>query len=152
MSKRSDAAVAAVESFFAAHKKRNVTAMAELCTPRASFDYVPFVSHDKSRRVTGVGYVNGVGRTIWGLGFRAFPDLSNKVTDIFADDDGNVIAEVTISGTQAAPYLTVAATGRKFTERHIFRFHVDSGGKIDDVTSFWDAGGINTQLGHTELD
>jgi hypothetical protein len=29
---------------------------------------------------------------------------------------------------------------------------VDSAGKIDDVTSFWDAGGINTQLGHAELD
>jgi len=152
MSKRSDAATTAVEAFFAAHKKRNVVAMAELCAARASFDYVPFVSHDKARRVTGTGYVNGVGRTIWGLNFRAFPDLTSKINDIFADDDGNVVAEVTISGTQAAPYLTVAASGKKFTERHVFRFHVDSGGKIDDVTSFWDAGGINAQLGHTELD
>jgi hypothetical protein len=59
---------------------------------------------------------------------------------------------VTISGTQAAPYLTVAPSGAKFSERHLFRFHVDSTGKIDDVVSFWDAGGINEQLGHTELD
>lgn len=152
MSKRSDSATSTVEAFFAAHKKRNLIAMAELCSARAAFDYVPFVSHDKSRRVTGTGYVNGVGRTIWGLGFRAFPDLTNKVTEMFADDDGNVVAEVTISGTQAAPYLTVAPSGRKFTERHLFRFHVDAAGKIDDVTSFWDAGSINAQLGHSELD
>ncbi|HEX3612126.1 MAG TPA: ester cyclase [Sporichthyaceae bacterium] len=152
MSKRSDAATKTVEDFFAAHKKRSTIAMADLCTPRAKFDYVPFVQHDRTRRVSGTGYVNGVGRTVWGLGFRAFPDLTNKVNDIYADDDGNVVAEVTISGTQAAPYLTVAATGKKFSERHLFRFHVDAGGKIDDVTSFWDAGGINTQLGHDELD
>jgi steroid delta-isomerase-like uncharacterized protein len=152
MSKRSETATKTVEDFFAAHKKRNVIAMADLCSPRASFDYIPFVQHDKSRRVTGTGYVNGVGRTIWGLGFRAFPDLTNKVNDVFADDEGNVVAEVTISGTQAAPYLTVAPSGKKFSERHLFRFHVDATGKIDDVTSFWDAGGINDQLGHAELD
>jgi steroid delta-isomerase-like uncharacterized protein len=152
MSKRSEAATKTVEDFFAAHKKRNVIAMAELCSTRATFDYVPFVNHDKSRRVTGTGYVNGVGRTIWGLGFRAFPDLTNKVNDIYADDEGHVVAEVTLSGTQAAPYLTVAPSGKKFSERHLFRFHVDGAGKIDDVTSFWDAGGINNQLGHTELD
>lgn len=152
MSKRSDTATATVEKFFAAYKKRNVIGMAETCTPRASFDAVPFVSHDKSRLVTGAGYVNGVGRTIWGLGFRAFPDLTTKVTDTFADDDGNVVAEVTVSGTQQAPYLTAAAQGKKFTERHLFRFHVDSGGKIDDVVSLWDVGGMNAQLGHNELD
>lgn len=152
MSKRSEAATATVEAFFAAHKKRNVIAMAETCTANASFDAVPFVSHDRSRLVSGKGYVNGVGRTVWGLGFRAFPDLTNKVTDVFADDDGNVVAEVTISGTQQAPYLTAAAKGNKFTERHLFRFHVDSRGKIDDVVSLWDVGGMNTQLGHHELD
>ncbi|MGQ0845324.1 MAG: hypothetical protein ACT4QF_14445, partial [Sporichthyaceae bacterium] len=106
MSKRSETATATVDAFFAAYKKRNVIGMAETCSARASFDAVPFVSHDKSRLVTGSGYVNGVGRTIWGLGFRAFPDLTTKVTDTFADDDGNVVAEVTISGTQQAPYLT----------------------------------------------
>jgi steroid delta-isomerase-like uncharacterized protein len=152
MSKRSDAATATVESFFAAHKKRNVLSMAELCAPRAKFDYIPFVQHDKSRLVTGTGYVNGVGRTVWGLAFRAFPDLTNKVGDIFADDEGNVVAEVTLSGTQQAPYLTVAAQGKKFSERHLFRIHVDKDGKIDDITSFWDAGGVNAQLGHHELD
>jgi steroid delta-isomerase-like uncharacterized protein len=152
MSKRSDAATATVEAFFAAHKKRNQLAMAELCAPRAKFDYVPFVQHDKSRLVTGTGYVNGVGRTVWGLGFRAFPDLTNKVNDVFADDDGNVVAEVTLSGTQQAPYLTVAASGKKFTERHLFRFHVDKDGRIDDITGFWDVGGVNAQLGHHELD
>lgn len=152
MSKRSDAATATVESFFAAYKKRNVIAMAETCSARASFDAVPFVSHDRSRLVNGKGYVNGVGRTVWGLGFRAFPDLTVKVTDMFADDDGNVVAEATISGTQQAPYLTAAAQGKKFTERHLFRFHVDKENKIDDVVYLWDVGGMNSQLGHFELD
>lgn len=152
MSKRAEAGVAAVEEFFAQHKKRNVTAMAELCAPRSHFDYIPFVSHDKQRVVRGQGYVNGVGRTVWGLGFRAFPDMSNKVNEIFADDDGNVVAEVTISGTQAAPYLTVASVGKKYSERHLFRFHVDKSGKIDDVIAYYDAAGVNGQLGHDELD
>jgi steroid delta-isomerase-like uncharacterized protein len=149
---RSETAVAAVEEFFAQHRKRDVVAMAELCAARASFDYVPFVSHDKQRVITGAGYVNGVGRTIWALGFRAFPDLTNKVHEIFADSDGNAVAEVTISGTQASPYLTLTARGQKFSERHVFRFHVDKAGKIDDIASYWDAAGMNAQLGHHELD
>ncbi len=95
MSSRSETGVAVVEEFFAQQRKRDVVGMAELCSPRAKFDYVPFVSHDKQRVVTGKGYVNGVGRTIWALGFRAFPDLTNKVHEVFADEDGNVVAEVT---------------------------------------------------------
>jgi steroid delta-isomerase-like uncharacterized protein len=152
LSKRSEAAVAAVEAFFAAHKKRNTIAMAETCSARATFDYVPFAQHDKQRKITGKGYVNGIGRTIWALNFRAFPDMSSKVTDIFADDEGNVVAEVTLSGTQQGPYLTVAATGAKFSERQLFHFVVNKDGKIEDVTSLYDAGGINSQLGHFELD
>jgi predicted ester cyclase len=152
MSTRSEAAVAAVEEFFAQHKKRSVIGMAELCAPRAAFESVPFVAHDKQRVIRGVGYVNGVGRTVWGLGFRAFPDLTNKVTDIFADDNGNVVAEVTISGTQASSYLTVASRGQKFTEKQVFRFGTDKTGKIVSVVNYYDAGGMNTQLGHTELD
>jgi len=149
---RSEAAVAVAEQFFAEHRRRDVIAMAELCAPRASFDYVPFVSHDKQRLITGAGYVNGVGRTIWALGFRAFPDLTNKVHEIFADEAGNVVAEVTISGTQASPYLTLTPRGQKFAERHVFRLHVDKAGKIDDIASYWDAAGMNSQLGHHELD
>jgi steroid delta-isomerase-like uncharacterized protein len=152
VSTRSETGLAVAEEFFNAHRKRDAIAMAELCAPRAKFDYVPFVSHDKQRLVHGAGYVNGVGRAIWGLGFRAFPDLTNKVHEMFADEDGNVVAEVTVSGTQAAPYLTLAPSGQKFTERHLFRLHVDKAGKIDDIAAYWDAAGVNSQLGHFELD
>lgn len=152
MTSRSETGVAVAEEFFALHRKRDVIGMAELCSPKAKFDYVPFVSHDKQRVVTGAGYVNGVGRTIWALGFRAFPDLTNKVHEVFADSDGNVVAEVTLSGTQASPYLTLTARGRKYTERHLFRLHVDKAGKIDDIAAYWDAAGVNSQLGHFELD
>ena len=145
-------ATAVVEEFFAKQREHDMISMGELCAARATFDYIPFVAHDKQRVVTGNGYVNGVGRTIWSLGFRAFPDLTNEVHDIFAADDGTVVAEVTISGTQAAPYLTLAARGQSFSERHLFRFHVDSDGKIDNITAYWNAGGMNSQLGHFELD
>lgn len=145
-------ATAVVEDFFAKHRAHDVVGMGELCAARAKFDYVPFVAHDKQRVVTGNGYVNGMGRTIWALGFRAFPDASNEVHDVFAADDGTVVAEVTLTGTQAAPYLTLAPRGESFSERHLFRFHVDGDGKIDDITAYWNAGGMNAQLGHVELD
>jgi steroid delta-isomerase-like uncharacterized protein len=152
MSSRSETGLAVAQEFFDLHRKRDLLAMAELCAPRAKFDYVPFVSHDKQRVVHGTGHVNGVGRTIWGLGFRAFPDLTNKVHEMFADEDGNVVAEVTVSGTQAGPYLTLSARGQKYSERHLFRLHVDKTGKIDDIAAYWDSAGVNSQLGHFELD
>lgn len=145
-------ATAVVEDFFAKHRSHDVAGMAELCAPNAKFDYIPFVAHDKQRVVTGAGYVNGVGRTIWALGFRAFPDLTNEVHDVFAADDGTVVAEVTVSGTQAGPYLTLAPRGQSFSERHLFRVHLDGDGRIDDITAYWNAGGMNSQLGHFELD
>ena len=141
-----------VTEFFAKQRAHDLLGMAELCAARAKFDYVPFVSHDKQRVVTGAGYVNGVGRTIWALGLRAFPDLTNEVHDVWADDAGTVVAEVTLSGTQAGPYLTLAPRGQAFAERHLFRVHVDADGKIDDISAYWNAGGMNAQLGHTELD
>lgn len=143
---------AVVEEFFAKQRAHDLLGMTELCSPRATFDYIPFVAHDKQRMVTGAGYVSGVGRTIWSLGFRAFPDLSNEVHDVWADDAGNVVAEVTLTGTQQAPYLTLAARGQSFSERHLFRVHVDADGKIDDISAYWNAGGMNAQLGHVELD
>jgi len=145
-------AVAVATNFFDAHRAHDIYAMGELCAARATFDYVPFISHDKQRVVTGNGYVNGVGRMIWALGFRAFPDLTNEVNDVWADGDGNVVADVTVSGTQQSPYLTLAPRGQKFTERHLFRLHVDGEGKIDDVAAYWNAAGMNSQLGHFELD
>lgn len=144
-------ATAVVRDFFVEHRAHDTAGMAELCAAGATFDYIPFVAHDKQRKVTGNGYVNGVGRTIWALGFRAFPDASNEVHDVFATDDGSVVAEVTVTGTQAAPYLTLAPRGQSFSERHLFRFHVNGDGKIDDIAAYWNAGGMNAQLGHIEL-
>ena len=145
-------AVAVATKFFDAHRAHDIYAMGEMCSPRATFDYVPFVGHDKQRVVHGKGYVNGVGRTIWALGFRAFGDLTNEVNDIWADAEGNVVADVTVSGTQSAPYLTLGPRGQSFTERHLFRLHIDADGRIDDVAAYYDAGSMNAQLGHVELD
>jgi ketosteroid isomerase-like protein len=145
-------AVAVATKFFDAHRAHDIYAMSEMCSPNAKFDYVPFVGHDKQRVVTGSGYVNGVGRTIWALGFRAFGDLTNTVHDVFADGDGNVVAEVTVSGTQSGPYLTLAPRGQSFSGRQLFRLHVDADGRIDDIAAYYDACGMNGQLGHVELD
>src|SRR5205823_10143079 len=90
-------------AFFDAHRAHDVERMVELCTDNADFHYVPFEVWGKQRVIRGDGKVRTIGKTIWRTLIDSFPDLSNQVTSITSDDEGNVAVEIVISGTQAKP-------------------------------------------------
>jgi ketosteroid isomerase-like protein len=141
-----------VGEFFAAYRRRDVTAMADLCADNADFHYPPVEIWGKQRVVRGDGKVNGIGRVIWSGLISAFPDLSNEVTSLSAAADGTVVAEVTLSGTQAAAWGVIASRGQQFTVPHLFVLHVNADGLIDSITAHWDNASFYRQLGHAEVD
>lgn len=147
-----DRAVATVRDLFAAYDAHDLPTLRSLCAPGGRFGYVPLVRHDRQRVTTTTGSIGGVGISAWAHVFHAFPDVRSDITDIFADDDGNVVAEVVISGTQAAPFGPVRAAGKTFTVPHVFRVRVDETGVVQEVVAYWDNGDMQTQLGHLELD
>jgi ketosteroid isomerase-like protein len=152
MPRESRAAAAAVRAFFAAYRARDVERMVDLCTEGAGFRYVPFEVWSRQRVLHGDGKVCTVGKMIWTTLIEAFPDLTNAVTSLRADPDGNVAAEVCISGTQARDFGTMACAGGHYELPHLFLLHVTGDGLIDDIVAYWDNVDWKQQLGCLEVD
>jgi ketosteroid isomerase-like protein len=142
----------AVESFFDAYRRQDVEEMMSYFSENADFHYVPFEVWGKQRVVRGDGKVGTIGKTLWTGLIRAFPDLTNSVTAISSDDDGHVVAEVTIGGTQTMAWANIANRGKSFAEPHLFVFTVGDDGLITEITGYWSGAGISSQLGHFEVD
>jgi hypothetical protein len=146
------AAVQVVLRFFEAYRSHDVEAMVDACSERADFHYAPFEMWGKQRVLRGHGKVYGIGKVLWTGLIESFPDLSNDVTSIHADDSGGVAAEVTIRGTQAKVWGALDNRGRSFAVPHLFRFRVGAEGLIEEVSAYWDGADMNRQLGRVEID
>jgi hypothetical protein len=126
--------------------------MSELCGINADFSYVSFELWGKQRVLRGDGKVATIGKPIWAGLVNAFTGLSSTVHTIAANDDGDVVVEADIEGTQRLPWGFTAPIGRHFTARHLFVFHVGGDRLIDSITAYWDNAGVSRQLGHQEVD
>jgi steroid delta-isomerase-like uncharacterized protein len=142
----------AVLHFFDAYRRHDVEAMVDVCADNANFRYVAAEVMRKQRVVRGDGKVRGVGKTWWSSLIDAFPDLTNDVRWVGINDDGNVAAEVTISGTQAKAFGTLENSGKHYDLPHLFLFHVNRDGLIDDIVAYWDTADWYRQLGRLECD
>jgi ketosteroid isomerase-like protein len=98
------------------------------------------------------GKVRTVGKTIWHGLIASFPDLTTAVRTVVANDDGDVVAEVDIGGTQQLPWALVTPASRRYDEPHLFIFRVGADGLIAQITAYWDNANVNRQLGHNEVD
>lgn len=139
-------------AFFDAFRARDVERMVELCADNADFRYVTYEVWTRQRVLHGDGKVCTVGKPIWTALIDAFPDLTNTVTSVRADEDGNVAAQVDIGGTQAKDFGVIACAGGHYELPHLFLFHVTVDGLIDDVAAYWDNAHWNKQLGWLEVD
>src|SRR5260370_27451105 len=129
---------AVIAAFFEAYRAHHLERMVELCSDNADFHYIPFEVWGRQRVIRGDGKVRTIGKALWATLIDAFPDLTNEVTSIIADEEGNVAAEVVISGTQAKPYGTIANQGLHYNLPNIFLFPVGKDGLIDAATGYRD--------------
>ena len=141
-----------VTEFFDRYRAHDVEGMTDLCSINADFSYVPFEVWGKQRVLRGDGKVGTVGKPIWAGFINSFPDLSNTVHALSANDDGDVVVECDIEGTQRLAWGFAVPAGRHYREPHLFIFHVDDELLIDNITAYWDNAGISRQLGHNEVD
>jgi steroid delta-isomerase-like uncharacterized protein len=148
----SPSAVEVITAFFEAYRAHDLERMVELCSDNADFHYNPFEVWGKQRVIRGDGKVRTIGKVLWTTLIDAFPDLTNKVTSITADNEGNVAAEVVISGTQAKPYGTIANQGLHFDLPHVFLFRVGQDGLVEEISGYWDNADFYRQLGRFEVD
>ena len=96
--------------------------------------------------------VGTVGKPLWTGLIASFPDLSNTVHTITSNDDGDVVAQVDIGGTQQLAWGLITPAGQHYREPHLFIFGVGPDLLIDSITAYWNDADISQQLGHTEVD
>jgi ketosteroid isomerase-like protein len=148
----SESVAAVVREFFDLYRRHDVERMTELCSLNAEFSYVPFEVWGKQRVLRGDGKVHTIGKTLWTGLINAFPNLTNTVHTITANDDGDVVVQVDIAGTQQLPWGLVTPAGGSYSEPRLFIFHVGEEGLINRITAYWDNAGMIRQLGHNEVD
>lgn len=139
-------------AFFDAYRDHDIETMVDLCAENADFRYIPAEGWMKQRVVRGKGKVSGVGKTYWTALIDAFPDLTNEVTSVSQDEDGNVACEVVIGGTQEKAFNAIGCAGKRYWLPHLFFLHVNEEGLIDDIAGYWDGAEWYRQLGHVEVD
>jgi hypothetical protein len=126
--------------------------MTDLCSMNADFCYVPAELWGKQRVLRGYGKVRTVGKPLWSGLIASFPDLSLAVQSVTSNDDGDVVVQVDIEGTQQLPWGLIVPAGKHYREPHLFIFHVGPDLLIDSITAYWNDAGIARQLGHGEVD
>jgi len=146
------AAAGVVTEFFDRYRAHDVEGMTDLCAMNADFSYVPVELWGKQRVLRGDGKVRTIGKPLWTGLIASFPDLSNTVQTVTSNDDGDVVAEVDIAGTQQLAWGLIAPAGKQYREPHLFIFRVGPDLLIDSITAYWNDAGISQQLGHTEVD
>lgn len=148
----STTATEVVMKFFDAYRCQDVEGMVDLCSDTAEFEYIPFEMWGRQRVMRGAGKVGTIGKALWTGMIGAFPNLTNTVRSITADEEGNVAAEVVLQGTQAGAWSTIANRGLSFSEPNLFVLRVDDEGLISAITDYWDCASVSRQLGHLEVD
>ena len=147
-----ESAAEVVAGFFDRYRAHDVEGMTDLCSMNADISYVPVELWGKQRVLRGDGKVRTVGKPLWAGLIDSFPDLSVTVHTIGGNDEGDVVAQVDIEGTQQRPWGLVAPAGRHYREPHLFVFHVGTDLLIDSITAYWNDASISQQLGHHEVD
>ena len=147
-----ESAAGVVTVFFDRYRAHDVEGMTDLCSMNADFSYVPVEVWGKQRVLRGDGKVRTVGKPLWTGLITSFPNLSNTVHTIDSNDDGDVVVQVDIEGTQQLPWGLIAPAGRHYREPHLFVFRVGPALLIARITAYWNDAAISQQLGHSEVD
>ncbi|ARK10331.1 nuclear transport factor 2 family protein [Fibrella sp. ES10-3-2-2] len=126
-------------AFFTAYDDLDTARMIGLAAPDATVHFLPLGDG-------GLGTFWEFGKSVWDSLIRSFPNLSNTVDSLIAEGN-TVIANVTISGTQASEFLGIPSKGFRFDSDHVFVFRFNDTDQIQSLTINWDAASFARQLG-----
>jgi hypothetical protein len=129
-----------VLEFFSAYQDLELDRMLKLCQPEGKISFEPLGDEGK-------GKIYELGHFLWGTLMECFPDIDNTVISTEADENDNIIAKVKIFGTQVKDFAGIPSKGKRFDSDHIFIFHFDNEGLIDNININWDHSSFCTQLG-----
>jgi ketosteroid isomerase-like protein len=147
-----ESASAVVAEFFDRYRQHDIEGMASLCSTNADFHYVPIEFWGGHRVQRAQGKVQSIGKAIWHGMIASFPDLSVTIQTMTANEQGDVVVQAVVAGTQQRAWGIVASAGRHFVEPHLFILHVNRDQLVDSIRAYWNDASIAQQLGHGEVD
>lgn len=127
-------------AFVFAYQQQNIEKMLSLCDLNGSVYFKPLGDD-------GRGTIGGLGKTLWSMLIDCFPNLDNTFNAAVLDPDGRVCCQVDIRGKQAKDFAGIPSKGKEFENDHIFIFHHNKEGKIDDIEIEWNHADFQKQLG-----
>ncbi len=126
--------------FMFSYQQKSVEKMLSLCSPEGTVNFIPLGQNGK-------GKISELGKYVWTSLIDCFPDIDNTLDAAVAEDENTVRCQVVIRGTQAKDFAGITNKGFRFDSDHIFIFHLNDAGKIDDIQIAWDHADFQRQLG-----
>lgn len=127
-------------AFMFAYQQQDLENMMSLCDTEGAVWFKPLGDD-------GRGTIGGLGKGLWSALMDSFPNLDNTVNAATLDPDGRVRCQVDIRGKQAKDFAGIATKGKTFDSDHIFVFHLNPLGLIDDIEIEWNHTDFQRQLG-----
>ena len=109
-----ESAAGVVTEFFDRYRAHDVDGMTDLCSMNAGLSYVPVELWAKQRVLRGDGKVRTIGKPLWTGLIASFPNLSNTVHTITSNDEGDVVVQADIEGTQQLAWGVIAPAGKHY--------------------------------------
>jgi predicted ester cyclase len=125
--------------FMFAYQQKNVEKMLSFCDSEGDIHFVPLGE-------SGKGKINELGKTIWSSLIECFPDIDNTLDAAVKEDDNMIRCQVVIRGTQTKEFAGIPNNGFRFESDHIFIFHLNPDGRIDNIKISWNHEDLIRQL------
>jgi hypothetical protein len=127
-------------AFMFAYQQQDVEKMLSLCDTEGAIWFKPLGEN-------GRGTIGGLGKGLWTALMDSFPNLDNTVNSAILDPDGRARCQVDIRGTQAKEFAGIPSKGLSFESDHVFIFHHNRDGMIDNIEIEWNHADFQRQLG-----
>ena len=127
-------------SFMFAYQQRNVDKMLSFCDPGGEVFFKPLGAQGK-------GKIIELGKAVWTSLIDCFPNIDNTVDAAIAEDGETIRCQVVIRAKQTKDFGDIPNKGKEFDSDHIFIFHLNPAGKIDNIEIGWDHEDLKRQLG-----
>src|ERR1700722_14801281 len=104
-------AAGVVTEFFDRYRAHDVDGMTDMCSMNADISSGRREIGGKRRVLRGDGKVRTIGKPMWTGLIASFPNLSNTVHSITSNDEGDVVVQADIEGTQQLAWGLIPPAG-----------------------------------------
>ncbi|MBP2831020.1 ester cyclase [Aquimarina sp. U1-2] len=129
-------------TFLQAYSAHQIDKMVSLCTPEATYHYVPYGEQGK-------GSIEKEAKHLWETFTTVMPDFYVHIQTSMETQEGIIIVKALQGGTLEEEVMGIPGNSKRNEAPHIYLFTFQEH-KISHIKCYWDNNTIYQQLGYTE--